>query len=215
VHGWRLGLRSAPERVLGSDLDLQPSDLQALSHPGALAALFDRLGYRAGRRTPVSPGHLGITAERLLRTLVSIELLAEGEDGFQVYLFDLQRATDAHLQALARAFRHQAGFFLLVLPGDRDYSTIDFVFLEEVASRQPPAALSLDAPPLPRKRKPWVFTLDRHHPTPVQVRFLRRFTWTERDGSLQADKILGAYAMAEGAGNSAVNRAGDAGPSAD
>jgi hypothetical protein len=197
------------------DLDLQASDLQDLTDSGALVEFFGRLGYRTAQRTPVTPGHLGITAERLLRILVSIELLAEGDDGFQVYLFDLQRVTDAHLQALARAFRNRAGFFLLVLPGDGDYSTIDFVFLEEVASREPPAAPTLAAPPLQRKRQPWVFTVDRHHPTPAQVRFLRRFTWTESNGFLQADKILGAYSMAEGASNQAVSLAGDAGSSAD
>jgi len=195
------------------DLDLQPSDLQGLTGPGALAELFDRLGYRRAQRTPVTPGHLGITAERLLGTLVSIELLAEGDDGFQVYLFDLQRVTEAHLQALARAFRNRSGFFLLVLPGDREYSTIDFVFLEEVASRQPAAAPTLADPPPQRKRKPWVFPVDRRHPTPAQVRLLRRFTWTESDGFHQADKIL--YALAEGVGHPVASASGAGHPAAD
>ena len=194
------------------DLDLQASDLQELAGPEALAAFFGRLGYSTARRTPMPPGQLGITAERLLGATLSIELLAEGDDDFQVYLFELQRITVDHLLALARAFRNRGGSILLVLPGDRDYSTIDFVFLEEVEGRQPPPTLA--APPTQRKRKPWVFTIDRRQPTPIQVRVLRRFTWTESDGFLQADKILGAYAMAQGAGPQAGSRRGGEGPAA-
>lgn len=180
------------------DLDLQSSDVQDLTHPGAIAEFFDRLGYRTARRTPVPPAQLGITAEKLLRAIRSIELLAEGEDDFQVYLFDLQSVTVAHLQALARVFRNRVGSFLLVLPGDRDYSAIDLVFLEEVlASRQAPSTPSLAAPTAQSKRKPRVLTVDRRNPTPVQLRVLRRFTWTESDGFFQTDKILAAYAIAD------------------
>ncbi len=46
----------------------------------------------------------------------------------------LKSVTVAHTRALARAFRHRAGNFLLVLTSD--YETIDFVLLERLSSKR-------------------------------------------------------------------------------
>ncbi len=110
------------------DIDLTHQDILGLSRPDAIAAFFARLGYNTNARTPQTPGNLGITAEGTVRPIKKIELIADQESLFQVYLFDLQNVTVAHTRALARAFRNRAGNYLLILTND--YERLDFVFLE-------------------------------------------------------------------------------------
>src|SRR3990172_10029566 len=117
------------------DVDLTPADVQTLANADAVAGFFARLGYDTNARTVQTPGNLGITAEGTLRPIRRIELLADQEELFQVYLFELASVTIAQTRALARTFRNRAGNFLLVLTSD--YERLDFVLLERYL---PPAA---------------------------------------------------------------------------
>ncbi len=177
------------------DIYLQPTALWDLADADALAALFAQLGYRTEGRIQQTPGNLGIQAEGTRRPIKSVQLLAEQEDSFQVYLFELSSVTVAHTQALARSFRNLYGIFLLVLTSD--YERIDFVFLERYLPPAQEETLQGIPPQLLRhKLRPLVHTIQRRNPSRIDLRLLRLFTWTEADGYAQHDKVIYAFGQA-------------------
>lgn len=174
------------------DLELGPHDVQALNSADAVAAFFAGLGYDTGPRTQQTPGNLGITAEGTARPIKMIELVADQEGLFQVYLFELVSVTVAHTRALARAFRNRAGNYLLVLTSD--YERLDFVLLEKYLP------IGGNGSGLGQKQvgiRPRLLTVERRKPSRMHLRVLRRFTWTESDPFAQYDKLLSAYAVAD------------------
>ena len=175
------------------DIELTPHDLQALNGAEAVAGFFARLGYDIGQRTPQTPGNLGITADSTARPIKKIELLANQENLFQVYLFELTSVTIAHTRALARAFRNRAGNYLLVLTSD--YERLDFVLLEKYLPSDRGNGSSIAQKQV--GIRPRVLTVERRKPSRIHLRVLRRFTWTESDPFAQYDKLLSAYAVAD------------------
>lgn len=174
------------------DVELEPHDVQALNSADAVAAFFAGLGYDTGPRTQQTPGNLGITAEGTARPIKMIELVADQEGLFQVYLFELVSVTVAHTRALARAFRNRAGNYLLVLTSD--YERLDFVLLEKYLP------IGGNGSGLGQKQvgiRPRLLTVERRKPSRMHLRVLRRFTWTESDPFAQYDKLLSAYAVAD------------------
>ena len=77
---------------------------------------------------------------------------------------------------------------LLVLTSD--YETIDFVLLEKYL----PADEGVATPMTQKQasRRPRVLTVNRRNATAIQLRVLRRFTWTESDPFAQYEKLLSA-----------------------
>lgn len=175
------------------DADLSYHNVQALNRPDAIAAFFARLGYNTNARTAQTPGNLGITTETTVRPIKKIELIADQEGLFQVYLFDLQSVTVVHTRALARAFRNRAGNYLLVLTSD--YERLDFVLLEKYLPAEKGNSLGLGQRQV--GIRPRVLTVERHNPGRLHLRVLRRLTWTEADPFAQYDKLLSAYALAD------------------
>jgi hypothetical protein len=133
---------------------------------------------------------LGITAETLLRRIKKIELIADNESFFQVYLFQLVSVTVADARALATSFRNRAGNFLLVLTADFD--RLDFVFVERIPVDGQTSTIGTPQP----KVRPRTISVERRKPERVQLRVLRRFTWTEADAFAQYEKLLAAYSVA-------------------
>jgi hypothetical protein len=175
------------------DIDLSRQDIQSLSSADAVAAFFARLGYNTDAQTAQTAGNLGITADSTVRPIKKIELIADQEGLLQVYLFELQTVTVAHTRALARAFRNRAGNYLLILTSD--YDRLDFVLLEKYLP-----ADSTDGSSLGQKQvgiRPRILTVERLKPGTVDLRVLRRLTWTESDPFGQYDKLLSAYALAD------------------
>jgi hypothetical protein len=174
------------------DIDLEPSDVQDLSEADAIAALFARLGYNTDARTLQTPGNLGLTAESTVRPIKRTELIADQDGLLQVYLFELTGVTIAHTRALARAFRNRAGNYLFILTSD--YERLDFVLLE----RYVPEGSATESGLGQRQAgvRPRVLTIDRRKPSAIDLRVLRRLTWTEGDVFAQYDKLLSAYAVA-------------------
>lgn len=161
----------------GLDLEILARDIQAINSADAVAAFFARLGYNTNARLKTSPATLGITAEGTTRPIRNVELLADHEGLLQIYLFELTSVTVTHTRHLARAFRNRVGEQLIVLTSD--YETLDFVLLERYLPTD-----EASATPMTQKqvsRRPRVLTVNRRNPTPVQIRVLRRFTWTELD----------------------------------
>ncbi len=185
------------------DIDLNRQDIQSLASSEAVAAFFASLGYATEARTAQTTGNLGITADSTSRPIRKIELIADQDGLFQVYLFELQSITVAHTRALARAFRNRAGNYLLVLTSD--YERLDFVFLE----RELPTTAGAEQLLSDRQSaiRPRVLTVERRNPTTIQLRVLRRLTWTESDPFYQYEKLKAAYDLASWSEDHFNNRA--------
>jgi len=186
------------------DLDLREQQVQDLSNRDAVAGFFAALGYDTAARTRQTAANLGITAEGLANQIRHAELLADQEGLLQVYLFELNSVTVAATQGLARVFRNRAGNFLLVLT-TRDYDHLDFVLLE----RYVPEGVSPTAMTGRREGavRPRVLSVERLKPSRVEMRVLRRFTYTEGDPLSQYEKLLSAYTVADWSEENFNNRA--------
>ena len=180
--------------MLGTDRELTEKDILGLSSAEAVVGFLASLGYRTDARTVQAPANLGITAESLVQQIRRLELLADHEGLLQVYLVELTSVTVAATRALARAFRTlNVQFPLLIFT--HDYEHLDFVLVEKVLP-----GFGDDAGPMGQKQvaiRPRILTVDRRNPRRVELRVLRRFTYTEADPIAQGDKLLSAYAVAD------------------
>lgn len=185
------------------DIDLTIKDIQSLNNAQALLAFFTRLGYQTGANTLQTPANLGITADSIIRPIKKIELIADQEGLFQVYLFELTAVTVALTRSLTSSFRNRAGNYFLILTSD--YERLDFVLIEKY--------LPVSAGPISgfgQKQigvRPRVLTLERKKPNTVDMRVLRRLSWTEADPFAQYEKILSAFAIADWSEEHFNNRA--------
>ncbi|MBN2472656.1 MAG: hypothetical protein JXN59_18170, partial [Anaerolineae bacterium] len=177
--------------MLREDVNLQLNDIQMLSDRSQVAAFFGRLGYDLETRLPLTPEALSITSAELQRQITHVEQIANQGGELYVYLFEMKAMRAADRLALARAFRNASGEFLLAITSD--YQALDFVLLE----RQLPESTATG---ISRKQvaiHPHVLSVNRANPDPVDLRVLRRFSYTEDDPFYQYDKLLSAYTVAE------------------
>ena len=176
------------------DKNISTAEVQALATRDGVVGFFAALGYRTDSRQPQTAAAMGITASSLERQIRLIERVAVHDDGAEpldVYLIELTSVTVAATHALARALRNRAGNYLLALTDD--YERIDFVLLQRylrAISNSPMATQQVAV-------RPRVLTVNRRDPTQVQLRVLRRFTYTETDSDAQYDKLLSAYTVAD------------------
>ena len=176
------------------DNNVSTSDVQTLATRDGVVAFFAALGYRTDSRQPQTAAAMGITAASLERHIRYIERVAIHDDGAEpldVYLIELTSVTVAATHWLARTLRNRAGNYLLILTDD--YERIDFVLLQRYL-RATAASPMLTQQVAVRPR---VLTVNRRDPNQVQLRVLRRFTYTEADSDAQYDKLLSAYAVAD------------------
>ena len=176
------------------DRNISVADVQTLATRDDVAAFFATLGYRTDNRQPQSASAMGITAGALSRQIKHIERIAVHDDGAEPldsYLVELTSVTVAATQGLARALRNRAGNYLLVLTDD--YERLDFVLLQRSLPGTPTSPMTARQVTV----RPRILTVNRRNPSPVQLRVLRRFTYTELDSDAQYDKLLSAYAVAE------------------
>ena len=181
------------KRPVRFDAELSAHDVQDLSSTEGVAAFFAKLGYNTNNRTTQTAGNLGIIAEGTSRPVKRIHQIADQEGLFKVYLFELTSVTVAHTRALARAFRTLSGNYLLVLTSDFD--RLDFVLVERYVP-----VIGNGTSNIAQKQasvRPRTLTVDRRNPNRVQLRVLRRLTWTESDPFAQYEKLLSAYSVAD------------------
>ena len=179
---------------MADDKDISLADVQTLATRNGVAAFFAALGYRTDSRQAQSVSAMGITAGSLSRQIKHIERIAVHDNGAEpldLYLIELTSVTVAATQGLARSLRNRAGNYLLVLTDD--YERLDFVLLERSLPGSPTSPMTTRQVAV----RPRILTVDRRNPSQVQVRVLRRFTYTELDSDAQYDKLLSAYAVAE------------------
>ena len=176
------------------DRNISVADVQTLATRDGVVAFFAALGYRTDGRQPQSVSAMGITAGSLSRHIKHIERIAVHDDGAEpldLYLIELASVTIAATQGLARALRNRAGNYLLVLTDD--YERLDFVLLQRSLPGTPASPMTARQVSV----RPRILTVNRRNPSQVQLRVLRRFTYTESDADAQYDKLLSAYAVAE------------------
>ena len=185
------------------DKNITARDLQIMADADGVAAFLAGLGYNTNARIVQSAENLGITADTTARAIRRIELMADQEGDLQVYLFELKSVTLANTRGLAKAFRNRVGNYLLVLTSD--YERIDFVLVEKYLPNKGdgPAAFGVQQVGI----RPRALSFDRRKPGNVEIRVLRRFTYTESNGFAQYDKLLSAYTIADWSEEHFNNRA--------
>ncbi len=176
------------------DRDVSAADVQLLATRDGVAAFFAALGYRTDSRQSQSVAAMGITGGALSRQIKHIERVAlhsDGADPLDVYVVELTSVTVAATHGLARALRNRVGNYLLALTDD--YERIDFVLLQRYLRGSPASPMTTQHVAV----RPRILTVHRRNPAQVQLRVLRRFTYTEADSDAQYDKLLSAYTVAE------------------
>ena len=170
------------------------SDVQTLSTRDGVVAFFAALGYDTDSRQVLSAAAMGVTAKSLSQQIEHIERIALHDDGAEpldLFLMELTSVTVVATQGISRALRNRSGNYLLVLTDD--YERLDFVLLE----RSLPVSTSSGMTRRQVSVRPRVLTVNRRGPSQVQLRVLRRFTYTESDSDSQYDKLLSAYTVAD------------------
>jgi hypothetical protein len=173
------------------DKDLRSEHIQSISNADEVAGFFSYLGYNITERIKQSPSNLGVTNETLLKEIKKIELIANQENLLQVYLFELSSVTVANTQALVRVFRNRVGNYLMVLTSD--FNRIDFVLIERILPDDKTEGIGTRQASI----RPRILTVDRLKPTRVELRVLRRFSYTEADPIAQYEKLQAAYVVAD------------------
>lgn len=184
------------------DRPLKESDVQELNRADAVAAFFAALGYATDSRIRQTPANLGISNDTLARQITRLELLADQEALLQVYLVELSSLTIQATRGLAAALRNRPPNCLLVLT--TDYERIDFVLLERSAPKAYPSNGLTQRQVAVRPR---VLSVERRRPGKVELRVLRRLTYTESDPLAQYDKLRSAFDIADWSEENFNNRA--------
>ncbi len=188
-------------RVLNDDYELSHHDILELSSRDALAAFSPNLAYATNDRLVQRASAMGFSSDTLKAAITHIERIASEDGGLlKVYLVELKSVTVATTRALVNAFRNLSVLFPLLILTD-DYQRLDFVLVERYSS--PHKAPTENAPPgLPPAAtqvgvRPRTLTVNRQKPGEVELRVLRRFSFTGSDTFAQNDKLLSAYDVAE------------------
>ena len=172
-----------------TDVDLRARDLRGLTSPDAVASFVASLGYETKTRTGLTPESIGLSGDTAA-AVRSIELVSEDPEGFLRVVFAQFRSLTAKSRNdLARVLGKSNVDHLLILTSD--FSTLEFVLLDKRKreSRGPGGQARVQVVPL-------AFAVERKAPATKELRTIRRFTWTCRDGLEQYDKLRSVFEAA-------------------
>jgi hypothetical protein len=182
-----------------TDLDLQGKDIGELTSADAFTAFLARLGYRTAARTHLTPESIGLIGESAA-AFKKIELLSEDEEGFLRVVFAQPRSLTAKARNdLARVLGKSTIDHLLILASD--YENLEFVLLDKHKKEH--------QGPTGGERVSVVtktINVPRRTPSRLDLRTLRRFTWTRQDGLDQFDKLRSVFDTARCASEYFQNR---------
>src|SRR5450755_2879292 len=182
------------------DVLLTYDNVQQLSSRESVAAFFSALHYDTDARVEQTTAALGFSSDALRGAIRYIERVAFREefDAFSVYLFERTRMTVAVRNVFVRGFRNRTGNYFLVLTDD--YERLDFVLVERYTQTITAHDETYEVQALPGNKpvlvRPRVLQVMRRAPGDVEMRVLRRFTYTEADTIAQYEKLLNAYIVA-------------------
>ncbi|MBV8232455.1 MAG: hypothetical protein JO329_20935, partial [Planctomycetaceae bacterium] len=182
-----------------TDLDLAPKDITELTSPDVLMSFLNRLGYETNGRTPLTPESLGLSGDSG-DAVKRIDLLSEDEDQFLRVIFAQPRSLTAKVRNdLVRVLGKSNQDHLLILASD--FETLEFVFLDKrKPDRRGPTGVQRI------QVVPKTISVSRRNPTRLDLRTLRRFTWTCQDALDQFDKLRSVFDAAAYTGEYFQNR---------
>ena len=184
---------------LATDIDLTTRDVADLASADAIAGLLARLGYDTSARAVLTPAAVGLSGESAA-AIKRIELLSEDPERFLRVVFAQSRSLTAKVRNdLARVLGRSNIDHLLVLASDFD--TLEFVFLDKRKRQRKGPAGGERIQVVPKS-----ISVDRRHPTRLDLRTLRRFSWTCRDALEQFDKLRSVFDAAAYTGEFFQNR---------
>lgn len=143
---------------------------------------------------------IGLTGDSAA-AIKQIELLSEDAEGFlRVVFVQLRSLTAKSRYDLARVLGKSNVDHLLILTSD--FSTIEFVLLDKRRREQrgPISVQRIQVVPLS-------VAVARKSPETRELRTIRRFTWTQRDGLEQFDKLRSVFEAAAFSEDYFCNRA--------
>ena len=175
--------------TLTTDLNITGKDISGLTSADAVAGFLTSLGYNTDARVLLTAESIGLTGDSAA-AIKSIELLSEDAEKFlRVVFVQLRSLTAKSRNDLARVLGKTNVDHLLILTSD--FSTLEFVLLHKRRreTRGPGGITRVQVVPL-------AFAVDRKAPATKELRTIRRFTWTCRDGLEQFDKLGTAFEAA-------------------
>ena len=183
-----------------TDLNLTPKDFQGLTSADAVAGFLTALGYDTSSRKSLTPESIGLSGD-FAAPLRAIEVLSEDAEGFlRVVFVQLRSLTAKSRNDLARVLGRTNVDHLLILTSD--FETLEFVLLDKRRreSRGPVDVQRIQVVPLS-------LAVARKSVGTRELRAIRRFTWTSRDGLEQFDKLRGVFEAAAFSEDYFCNRA--------
>jgi type I restriction-modification system DNA methylase subunit len=182
-----------------TDLDVTPKEVVELASADALTAFLGKLGYDTADRALLSPEAVGLSGESA-SAIKRIELLSEDPEQFLRVVFAQPKSLTAKVRNdLVRVLGRSNRDHLLVLASDFD--TLELVFLDKRKREQKGPAASERIQVVPK-----TISVNRRNPTRLDLRTLRRFTWTGRDALEQFDKLRSVFDAAAYTGEYVQNR---------
>jgi len=170
-----------------------------LTSPGAFATWLANLGYDTAGRTLLTPESIGLSGESAA-LFKKIELLSEDSERFLRVVFAQPKSLTAKARNdLVRTLGRSNVDHLLILASDFD--TLEFVLLDK-RKRESRGPVSIERIQV----VPKTVGVSRRMPTRLDLRTLRRFTWTCRDGLEQFDKLRSVFDAAAYTGEFFQNR---------
>lgn len=182
-----------------TDLDLTAKDVTELASSDAITSFLAKLGYDTGDRTLLTPEAVGLAGDSA-NAIRKIELLSEDPEQFLRVVFAQPKSLTAKVRNdLVRVLGKSNLDHMLVLASDFD--TLEFVFLDKRKREQKGPASGERIQVVPK-----TISVNRRSLTRLDLRTLRRFTWTCRDALEQFDKLRSVFDAAAYTGEYFQNR---------
>ena len=171
------------------DLDLTKKDISGLASVDAIAAFLAKIGYDTSKRSVLTPQAIGLT-EDVASATKKIELLSADPDDFlRVVFVQLKSLTAKSRNGFVTALKKSNIDHLLICVSNFD--TLEFVLLDKSAKKRSGASGQAGIDVIAR-----IVAVDRKDPSKLELKVLRRLTWTCRDSLDQYDKLRSVFQAA-------------------
>lgn len=185
--------------IHSTDIDLTAKQVTELTSPDALTAWLGKLGFETAARATLTPESVGLAGDAA-NAFKKIELLSEDSEQFLRVVFAQSKSLTAKSRNdLVRVLGKSNIDHMLILAADFD--TLEFVFLDK-RKREKKGPVGVEGVQV----IPKTISVSRRSPTRLDLRSLRRFTWTCRDGLEQFDKLRSVFDAAAYTGEYFQNR---------